>query len=107
MSRAVQRREEARARTEEEKKRFSERLQRELAEQDRVEQMNAQRRRMKLLEHSREVRRLADEKFAAKEAALEIERRELEARRREREAVDAAIESERAKMLQEFESRRR
>ena len=103
---AVQRREEARARTEEEKKRFSERLQRELAEQDRVEQMNAQRRRMKLLEHSREVRRLADEKFAAKEAALEMERRELEARRREREAVDAAIESERAKMLQEFESRR-
>ena len=92
--------------TEEEKKRFSERLQRELAEQDRVEQMNAQRRRMKLLEHSREVRRLADEKFAAKEAALEMERRELEARRREREAVDAAIESERAKMLQEFESRR-
>ena len=35
-----------------------------------------------------------------------MERRELEARRREREAVDAAIESERAKMLQEFESRR-
>ena len=28
---------------------------------------------MKLLEHSREVRRLADEKFAAKEAALEME----------------------------------
>jgi|TARA_B110000003_G_scaffold80559_1_gene82239 hypothetical protein len=70
-----------------------------------VEQLSAQKRRMKLLEHSREVRRLAEEKFAEREARLELERRELDASRREREAMDAAIEREREKLLAEFHNK--
>ena len=86
-------------------KQFQRDLAAKLAEDDRVEQLSAQKRRMKLLEHSREVRRLAEEKFAAREARLELERRELDASRREREAMDAAIEREREKLLAEFHNK--
>lgn len=41
-----------------------------LAEEDRIEQMNAQRRRLKMAEHKREVERLLAEKRAIFEAAL-------------------------------------
>ena len=39
-----------------------------MAEQDRIEQMTAQRRRMRVAEHQREVQRLLDAKHAALEA---------------------------------------
>jgi hypothetical protein len=48
---------------------------------------------------------LAEEKFAEREARLELERRELDASRREREAMDAAIEREREKLLAEFHNK--
>ncbi|CAL1604068.1 unnamed protein product [Knipowitschia caucasica] len=69
------------------------------AEDDRIEQMNAQKRRMKQLEHKREVEKLieerrrqheADKEFVAKEQALEEEREALRMK---------IIEEERQKLL--------
>ena len=54
----------------EEEERFRQQALEKLAEQDRVEQMNAQRRRLKMAEHKREVERLLSEKRAMFEAAL-------------------------------------
>jgi hypothetical protein len=96
---AVQRRREREERDREEKQQFSQELMAQLAEQDRIEQMSAQKRRMKLLEHSREVRALADAKFAQRDAELKRDALERDALERERSALDATIERERQNLL--------
>lgn len=53
-----------------EEERFRQQALEKLAEEDRIEQMNAQRRRLKMAEHKREVERLLAEKRAIFEAAL-------------------------------------
>ena len=75
------------------------------AEEDRVEQMNAQRRRMKMQEHKREVERLAAVKKAMHEEQMAREEEEAEAILAA-EAADAAIvEGERKRLLMEHAAR--
>ncbi|XP_060924680.1 meiosis-specific nuclear structural protein 1 [Limanda limanda] len=83
----------------EEEEAFSKAMMAKYAEDDRIEQMNAQKRRMKQLEHKREVvkmiedkrrQHLADVELEAKERAMEQER---EAQRRQ------IVEEERKKLL--------
>jgi len=84
---------------------FREHLLAKLAEQDRLEQMADARRRMKVLEHKREVERLAAIKAAmiAEEAALESAR---EATFMRQQASNASIvETERRRMLAEHAAR--
>lgn len=75
------------------------------AEDDRIEQMNAQRRRMRMLEHKKEVERLA----AIKRAMFEEQRMreaQMVADERAREAqVAAVVEQERIRMLREHATR--
>ena len=69
------------------------------AEDDRIEQMNAQKRRMKQQEHARAVERLMEDRRAqfAREREAEVNQREEEARLEEfRKRV---IEEERQKLL--------
>lgn len=56
---------------------FKRKLMEKYAEDDRLEQMNAQRRRMKELEHKREVERLWQEKLAIYQAQRRAEEEEI------------------------------
>jgi hypothetical protein len=67
------------------------------AEDDRIEQMNAQRRRMKQLEHRKEIERLLDERRAAFERERDTAVQEFEA--------DAAREHERISIVEEERQR--
>ena len=71
------------------------------AEDDRIEQMNAQKRRMKQLEHKRAVEQLIEDRraqFAADREKELDERREAERMEQFRRQI---IEEERQKLLQE------
>ncbi|NXS99905.1 MNS1 protein, partial [Jacana jacana] len=76
-----------------------------LAEDDRIEQMNAQKRRMKQLEHRRAVEKLIEDRhkqfIADKER--ELEERRLEEKRQEN--IRAIVEDERQKLLKEHASK--
>lgn len=58
------------AREKEEEEEFRRQTMERFAEQDRLEQMNAQRRRIKVAQHAREVERLIQEKRQMFEAAM-------------------------------------
>lgn len=80
---------------------FKYKLMQKFAEDERLEQMNAQKRRMKELEHKREIERLWQEKLAVYRAQREIE---LEEKRREEEEAKRKlliIEMERERLLRE------
>ncbi|XP_029431180.1 meiosis-specific nuclear structural protein 1 isoform X2 [Rhinatrema bivittatum] len=83
----------------EEEEAFRQAMLAKFAEEDRLEQMNAQKRRMKLLEHKRAVEKLIEDRhlefLAEKERELE-ERKEEERREALRHAI---IEDERQKLL--------
>lgn len=71
------------------------------AEQDRLEQMNAQKRRLKVAQHAREVERLIQEKREMYEAAMAAEE---EAQRREQAEQDrqaGLVRQERQRLLKE------
>lgn len=71
------------------------------AEDDRIEQMNAQKRRMRQLEHKRAVEKLIDER---REQFRREREAELEARREEERMQEyrrQIIEEERQRLLQE------
>ncbi|XP_063269010.1 LOW QUALITY PROTEIN: meiosis-specific nuclear structural protein 1 [Prinia subflava] len=72
-----------------------------LAEDDRVEQLNAQKRRMKQLEHKKAVEKILEDrrKQCIAEKERELQERELEKRRQE--SIRAIIEEERQKLLKE------
>jgi hypothetical protein len=96
---AVRRREAKERASREEKQRYAREVMDAMAEEDRINQMNAQKRRMRVLEHKREADRLAEIKFAAKERELQAERQALEAQRRDRAAYDAAVDAERERLI--------
>ena len=75
------------------------------AEEDRVEQMNAQRRRMKMQEHKREVERLAAVKKAMFEEQMAREEEEAEAIREAEAGRAAIVEEERKRLLVEHAAR--
>ncbi|NWI54368.1 MNS1 protein, partial [Calyptomena viridis] len=85
----------------EEEEAFRQEMLARLAEEDRVEQLNAQTRRVKQLEHKRAVENIIEDRrkqlIADKER--ELEERELE--RRRQESIRAIVEEERQKLLKE------
>ncbi|XP_075753421.1 meiosis-specific nuclear structural protein 1 [Pelodiscus sinensis] len=85
----------------EEEEAFRQKMLAKFAEDDRIEQMNAQRRRMKQLEHRKAVEKLIEERhkqfLADKER--ELEERQLEERRQGN--ICAIVEEERQKLLKE------
>lgn len=91
-------REEAFKREEEE---FRQRMMAKFAEDDRLEQMNAQKRRLRLAEHSREVQRMVDDKRHQYEAAKAREEAAAAAERAEQNRQQVIVEEERKKLLRE------
>ncbi|GFR46814.1 hypothetical protein Agub_g8451 [Astrephomene gubernaculifera] len=90
---------EAAFRAEEEE--FRQRMLAKFAEDERLEQMNAQKRRMRMAEHAREVQRLIDEKRRAFEEAKAREEAEEVAKRAEEARLQNLVEEERKKLLRE------
>ena len=80
---------------------FKRKLLEKFAEDDRLEQMNAQRRRMRELEHKREIERLWQEKLAIYKAQREAEQAEQEYKKQEEARQRAIIEQEKARLLAE------
>jgi hypothetical protein len=72
------------------------------AEDDRIEQMNEQKRRMKIEAHKREARRLIDLRRAQFEQARESERMQEQWLRQEESQRQVIIEAERQKLLKEY-----
>jgi hypothetical protein len=72
------------------------------AEDDRLEQLNDQRRRLKIEQHKREAQRLIDLRREQFEQARNAERDEEERLRGEEGHRQAIIEEERQKLLQEY-----
>ncbi|RLW03520.1 hypothetical protein DV515_00006309 [Chloebia gouldiae] len=85
----------------EEEEALRQRILAKLAEEDRIEQLNAQKRRMKQLEHKMAVEKILEDrrKQCIAEKERELEERELEKRRQE--SIRAIIEEERQKLLKE------
>jgi|TARA_B110000971_G_scaffold23172_1_gene20915 hypothetical protein len=75
------------------------------AEQDRLEQMHTQKRRMKMQEHKREVERLAFVKRAMYEEQMRREMEENNAQAREDEHVAEIVEQERKRLLVDHAAR--
>eukprot|EP00929_Paragymnodinium_shiwhaense_P067250 TRINITY_DN33868_c0_g2_i1.p1 TRINITY_DN33868_c0_g2~~TRINITY_DN33868_c0_g2_i1.p1 ORF type:complete len:822 (+),score=265.87 TRINITY_DN33868_c0_g2_i1:195-2660(+) len=86
---------------EEEERRFREELAAKLANDDRIEQMSAQKRRMKLLEHRREVDRQVEERRKLYEAARQRELHEEQLKKEEEDRQAHIVEEERKKLLEE------
>merc|ERR1719486_1573423 len=80
---------------------FREAMMRKFAEEDKLEQMSAQRRRMKQLEHKREVERLMEERRAAYEEQRLQEAAEREIEERAEHFRQEIIERERQRLLEE------
>merc|ERR1712100_515895 len=93
---AAQRQQEA-----EEEEVFRQRMLAKFADDERIEQMNAQKRRMKMQEHKREVDRLLEERRAMYEAEKEAKLQEQAAEEKRASALRALIEEERKKILAE------
>uniref|UniRef100_A0A6G1R729 Meiosis-specific nuclear structural protein 1 n=1 Tax=Hypotaenidia okinawae TaxID=2861861 RepID=A0A6G1R729_9GRUI len=89
----------------EEEEAFRQQMLAKFAEDDRIEQMNAQKQRMKQLEHRRAVEKLIEDRrkrfIADKER--ELAERQLEERRQEN--IRAIVEEERQKLLKEHASK--
>lgn len=91
-------------RAEEEKRmedEFKRKLMEKFAEDERLEQMNAQRRRMREQEHKREVERLWQEKLKIYQQQRELEVMEQERQKQEKLAQAAVVEQEKARLLAE------
>ena len=80
---------------------FKKKLMEKFAEDERLEQMNAQRRRMREQEHKRQVEKLWQEKLVVFEAQRQAEIAEQERQRQEKIAQAAVVESEKQRLLAE------
>ena len=78
---------------------FKRKLMEKFAEDERLEQMNAQRRRMREQEHKREVERLWQEKLAIYKQQRDLEIQELAAKKVEEQRVAAIIEEQKRALL--------
>merc|ERR550514_48274 len=85
----------------EEEAKAKEALMRKFAEDDRIEQMNEQKRRMKVEQHKREAERLVAMRREMYEAAREDERANEDSLRAEEASRQVVIEAERRRLLQE------
>ena len=80
---------------------FKKKLMEKFAEDERLEQMNAQRRRMRELEHKREVERLWQEKLILYKQQREFEEQEQMAAKQAEMDKQSIIEMEKQRLLQE------
>ncbi len=71
------------------------------AEDERLEQMNAQKRRMKEQEHKREIERLWQEKLQAYRAQREMELEEKRIKEEQEKKDREVVESEKERLLRE------
>lgn len=71
---------------------FKQKLFQRFAEDERLEQMNAQKRRMREQEHKREIERLWQEKLAVFQAQRELEYQEFNSKKEEEARMRAVIE---------------
>lgn len=78
---------------------FKRKLMEKFAEDERLEQMNAQRRRMRELEHKREIERLWQEKLSVYKAQREMELEEVAAKRAEEAKIQSIIEEQKRALL--------
>merc|ERR1719456_2161076 len=84
----------------EEEDKFRKQLLTKFAEDDRIEQLNDQKRRMKVQEHKREVERLLGERRRLYEANRQAELEEVERGKEDEEKRLLLIEEERRRLLQ-------
>lgn len=80
---------------------FKKKLMQKFAEDERLEQMNAQKRRLKEQEHKREIERLWQEKLAIYRAQREIELEEKRIKEEEEKRKLMVIEMEKERLLRE------
>lgn len=85
-----------------EEEEFRRRMMAKFAEDERVEQLSAQRRRMKVLEHKRATERMIEERRVAREQEQAEHVKETIAETQRRDAFQAAIEEERQRLLREY-----
>ncbi len=83
---------------------FKQKLFQRFAEDEKLEQMNAQKRRMREQEHKREIERLWQEKLAVFQAQRELEFRELNAKKEDEARMRQVIEQEKARLLAEHQA---
>ena len=83
-------------------KQFKEQMLKKFAEDDRIEQMNAQRRRMKELEHKRQADALWQQKIELLRKQREIEEMEALKIKQDEQRKKDIVERERQRMLAEF-----
>lgn len=84
-----------------EEEQIKEQIMKKFAEDDRLEQLNEQKRRMKLLEHKREAERLIELKRAMYEEARAAQRGDEERLRQEEVGRQQVIEEEKKRLLRE------
>ncbi len=80
---------------------FTAKLMQKFAEDERLEQMNDQKRRMREQEHKREIERLWAEKLAVYHAQRELEMQEVAAKKAEEARIRDLVEKEKARLLAE------
>ena len=80
---------------------FKRKLAQKFADDERLEQMNAQKRRMRELEHKREIERLWQEKLAIYRAQREMELEEKRIKEEEERRKAIIVEVERERLLRE------
>jgi hypothetical protein len=85
----------------EEEAKFRSEMMAKFAEDDRLEQLSAQKRRMKQLEHRKEVERLIKERQEEYERQKDFERQEYEEEERQESIRRSIIEKERQRLLHE------
>lgn len=83
---------------------FVSKLMQKFAEDERLELMNDQKRRMREQEHKREIERLWVEKLKVYHAQRELEMQEVEAKRAEEARIKELVEREKARLLAEHQA---
>ena len=80
---------------------FTAKLMQKFAEDERLEQMNDQKLRMREQEHKREIERLWADKLAVYHAQRELEIQEVAAKKAEEARIKELVEREKARLLAE------
>ncbi len=80
---------------------FKKKLMQKFADDERLEQMNAQKRRMREQEHKREIERLWQEKLAIYRAQREMELEERRAKEEDERRKALIIEQEKERLIRE------
>jgi len=80
---------------------FKQKLMQKFADDERLEQMNAQKRRMREQEHKREIERLWQEKLAIYRAQRELELEEIRQKEEDQRKKAAIVELEKERLIRE------